>query len=203
MFVTPLSDPKFAESRAHGYQAQLEFYREVKRFVKRFESAVDVGAHIGIWTRLLSRDFTHVYAFEPNPENFACLMENTESAGNVTRSFCALGSKPGMVAQMLPPQGNSGMWRISDGFDVEMRTLDEYAPDGVDLIKIDVEGYEGHVINGALATIRASKPIIVFEDNGTGQKYFGDAWVDPKPILKSLGYKVRLRWRKDEVWVPR
>lgn len=162
--------------------------------------AVDVGAHMGLWTRLLAADFANVLAFEPNAENRECLLYNLRDVKNVTVSDAALGSVNQELAQTLPGGGNSGMWHMAPGTGIQVGLLDQLGLTEVDLIKIDVEGYEGHVVKGALATIAHSKPLIVFEDNGTGPRYFGKDWLDPKPLLRALGYRKRLRWRRDEVW---
>lgn len=203
MLAHPAADPKFADSKAHGTQAQLELYREVSRWCTGRRAAVDAGAHIGLWSRIMALHFAHVISFEPNAENYECLVQNTAPFSNIFTANVALGASPGTAAQKLPPLGNSGMWHITPGEDFEVLTLDSLQRTDVDLLKIDVEGFEGQVILGARQTLVASSPVVVFEDNGTGAKYFGNEWVDPKPILKSLGYKLRLRWRKDEVWLRR
>jgi FkbM family methyltransferase len=202
MLVLPASDLNFATSRQHGEVAQREQYNEVMRFVKSRRTAVDAGAHVGIWTRLMAKDFSGVLAFEPNAENFACLERNASALSNVLTARAALGASSDTAAQVLPVNGNSGMWHLVPGTDFEIQPLDSYQLTDVDLLKIDVEGFEGQVLLGARQTIVASKPVVVFEDNGVGAKYYGAAWVDPKPVLKSLGYKLRFHWRKDEIWIP-
>jgi FkbM family methyltransferase len=202
MLAVPASDPTFATSRQHGEVAQREQYHEVMRFVKSRRTAVDAGAHVGIWTRMMAKDFEGVFAFEPNEENFACLDRNVTGLPNVLATHAALGASADTAAQILPANGNSGMWHLVPGTDFEILRLDGFQLTDVDLLKIDVEGFEGQVLLGARQTIVASKPVVVFENNGVGAKYYGAAWVDPKPILKSLGYKLRLNWRKDEIWVP-
>jgi FkbM family methyltransferase len=202
MLAVPASDPTFAKSRQHGEVAQREQYHEVMRFVKSRRTAVDAGAHVGIWTRLMAADFASVLAFEPNRENFACLQQNSLALGNTAVIRCALGASSDKAALAMPEHGNSGMWHLVPGLDLNIRALDGLELTDVDLLKIDVEGFEGQVLLGARQTITASKPVVVFENNGVGQKYYGAAWVDPKPILKSLGYKLRFHWRKDEIWIP-
>lgn len=199
--VTPERDPHFAVSRVHGETAQCELLRQVVKLCHAKRHAVDVGAHIGLWTRNLAAKFEQVTAFEPVGENFACLRQNAALA-NVKLYNLALGAAAGTCNMKLPEHGNSGMWRVVPGPDVKVYSLDSFALETVDLLKLDVEGSEGLVICGAFETIRHCRPIVVFEDNGTGPKYFGADWTDPKPLLASLGYTLRLRWRKDRVWTP-
>lgn len=205
----PASDPGFASHPVHGLEAQLP---EIKRVVGLCRStggiAVDVGAHIGIWSVELSKHFERVHAFEPVQENFDCLLENIARL-RVTAHFAALGNRDSSCELFMPRCGNSGM-AYAPGiysesgriFNAEMHTLDRYRFREVGLIKIDVEGYEGNVVFGALATIMESRPVVVFEDNGLGQKRYGREWLDPKPMLTDMRYKKALRIRKDEIWIP-
>ena len=215
MIATPDNDPGFPNSRAHGLVAQEEFARQVMPMVPRKRVALDVGAHIGLWSRYLARHFTNVLAFEPVLENAQCFRKNVEGVSNVWLGEVAVGDAPGAFTFDLPPNGNSGMWHVAgvkpcaqgDMFSEplppnNMVTIDSMPLEHVDFIKIDTEGYEGRVLLGGARTIAAHRPVIVFEDNGVGQKYFGTDWVDPKPILRNLGYKLRLNWRKDNVWTP-
>lgn len=162
--------------------------------------ALDIGAHVGSWTRMLAEHFREVNAFEPCTENYDCLVANTQGLMNfVARFNVALGNTQG-YCEMGKHGSNSGCWRVIPGGAVRITRLDAFGMRNIDLIKIDVEGFEGAVIQGGVETIRASRPTVVFEDNGLGQKLYGDAWVDPKTILSALGYRKRQRLNKDEIW---
>ena len=199
--VAPAWDAQFANSRIHGETAQCELMREALRYCRLKRCAVDVGAHIGLWTRNLASRFEKVVAFEPVLENFECLQRNA-FLPNVVAVNAALGALEQDCNMRMPEKGNSGCWHVAMGFETRMETLDAHGLSDVDLIKLDVEGYEGAVIRGAYETIRASQPVIVFEENGLGPRYFGAQWSDPKPILLSLGYTRRLRWYRDQIWTP-
>lgn len=200
-FVAPARDPRFAESELHGEQAQKEFLRKVLTHCTDFRIAVDIGAHIGLCTEFLCTKFGRVWAFEPCAENFACLQKNV--GGRAILVNAALGATEGECEMYLEPGANSGMWHAREGVGTEVTTLDMMMLTHVDFIKIDTEGFEGCVLAGARETIANSRPLIVLEDNGLGQKYFGSGWVDPAPILRELGYEPKTRIRKDAVWVPR
>ena len=200
-FVTPWNDPGFATHGAHGVEAQLPAIRVALSFCKLHRLAVDVGAHIGIWTNELAKRFDTVWAFEPNPENFHCLGQNVGNRALLQN--VALGNETRGCTTVMPPGGNSGMWRIDTSkCDVMLRPLDSYDLSVVDFLKIDAEGYEGAVVQGAWRTLNTCRPVVFFEDNGLGPKYFGLEWVDPKPVLASLGYSRAARIRKDEIWTP-
>lgn len=217
-FVSPSEDPDFAKSHLHGVMRQRECYKLALKWVKNPKelTAIDVGAHIGIWTDAMASAFKQVVAFEPTGDNFVCLARNVAEHKNVTLYRGALGgpidiSVPHYVRMALPVHGNSGMWRVHveiyggdqrriDDDKVPYAPLDSFGLSNVGLLKIDVEGYEGEVIKGAATTLTESKPVIVFEDNGLGTRYYKHTWVDPKPLLKQLGYTKRFRWQKDEIW---
>lgn len=199
-FLAPETDPGFPTHGAHGVEAQMPTIRTALSFCRLHRTAVDVGAHIGLWTNELANRFDTVLAFEPDLKNFHCLAENIGTRAALFR--VALGAVPGVCDVALPPGGNSGMWRIVYGATTVMHPLDEYNLSEVDFIKIDTEGYEGQVLLGARETLANCRPVVLFEDNGLGPKYFGADWVNPKPILASLGYKCAVRIRKDEIWTP-
>lgn len=196
-------DREYTDSPIHGARAQLHNLKSVLRFCEKRRTAVDVGAHIGLWTGPLAERFHKVWAFEPVPQNMECLRHNVR-ASNVELIECALGEHAESLCEMtLPDRSNSGCWYAMPGVSTAIDSLDSFALQDVDLLKIDVEGAEGFVVKGAMETIRQSQPLIVFEDNGLGLKHYGKDWLDPRPILLSLGYCHIARIRKDEVWRSR
>lgn len=181
-----------------GDRFQNELFYAALAFTRHRRCAIDAGAHVGAWTRQMAEHFKDVIAFEPHPINFACLQENTRGL-DITRLNTALGSETG-ECDMVKHNSNSGCWRVIRGAGVKILPIDAFCFDAVDLMKIDVEGFEGAVIQGAVKTIHESSPVIVFEDNGLGPKFYGEAWIDPKPVLASLGYRFRKRIERDEIW---
>jgi FkbM family methyltransferase len=184
-----------------GDRFQQDLFDAALTLTRGRQTAIDVGAHVGSWTRQMAQKFDDVIAFEPHPENFKCLQENTRGL-DITRMNAALGNEEG-ECDMVQHNDNSGCWRVVRGAGVKVVRLDAFRFKGVDLIKIDVEGFEGAVIQGATRTINECAPTIVFEDNGLGPRAYGEAWIDPKPILTELGYRQRKRISKDEIWTPR
>ena len=142
------------------------------------ETAVlDVGANIGNHSVFFSEIFSKVYAFEPNPQAFYLLQYNSAGSNIVPLNY-GLSSENSTVAFSIDPI-NLGGSKVIDGFsspgtpgpnsiDIEVRRLDdnvEIKNQVVSLIKIDVEGHELHVLEGAVEFIRTSQPIIVFEQS--------------------------------------
>jgi FkbM family methyltransferase len=159
---------------------------------KRRRVAIDVGAHVGLWSFNLAHWFETVEAFEPVPEHRECFVENVVGVGVVVLRACALGAGPGM-ATILTEKGSSGnsMIDMKGKANVEVRTLDSFAFENVDLIKIDTEGFELFVLMGAEQTIKAWKPVIVVEQKRDhSAKHFGVASLSAVKLLESWGYKV-------------
>lgn len=197
----PAWDADFATNKVHGADAQAFKIMAALKHCKQRRRAIDIGAHIGIWTVALAKRFAAVHAFEPVGENFKCLQENTAGLENVDIYQQALGAyaRQGVAVKH---GGNSGCWYLAPGTGMTVMTLDMMGYKNVDLIKIDVEGLEGEVLEGASTTIAMYRPAVFFEENGLGPKHYGSNWVDPKPILRGHGYSQRGRYGKDELWLP-
>lgn len=162
--------------------------------VHRRGVAIDVGAHVGLLTRHLAERFDKVLAFEPNPETFACLRANTKHLANVETHNLAVGEVNGPVAIDTAALANSGDRQIVPGAaaNAEMITLDSLALQNVGLIKIDVQGYEAFVIEGAMTTLQTWRPMLIVEEEDAGKlrNCFGLHSHDARKRLFGLGAKL-------------
>lgn len=151
------------------------------------ETALDVGANIGFMTHILAERVGpagRVHAFEPHPEIFAELRTNT-ALPQVTWHNAAASDRAGTAQLHLPAffWGNRGigsMERSADStqsIEIETLTLDDLlAPAGpIGVMKIDVEGHELKVLQGASGLLAARQVRdIVFEEHDTfGSPLFG------------------------------
>ncbi len=158
--------------------------------------AVDVGAHVGLWSHVLATMFEDVLAFEPIADHYACWARNLQDYDNADCYEAALSNEEGYI-DMLIVEGNSGnacvapmktkhgMRRVRtftlDGFPLERK---------IDFMKIDVEGWEKNVLLGGEGTIRRDKPVIVVEQKpNNAERYRGDRF-DALNLLKDWGYNV-------------
>lgn len=144
-----------------------------------YGTVLDVGANIGMTTLLHSRLADHVHAFEPSPTTFHLLEENIDRAecDNVTLHNFGLGEAAGGGELTYAPDNRSGAYvsdkvSASEGHTVEtiqIDTLDRFVERGgtksVDVIKIDVEGFEMHVLRGGARTLERLRPAVVLEMN--------------------------------------
>lgn len=144
-------------------------YRKLERALAlvpedRRRRAVDIGAHVGLWSMQLVKHFEFVYAFEPNPV-VADLWRWNVTAKNAALREVALGKAQTTVGLKIY-DGHSGHTQVSGGGDIPMATLDSFGFVDVDFIKIDVEGLEASVVKGAEDTIRRCRPVMVVEQKG-------------------------------------
>lgn len=170
--------------------------------VKPDAHILDVGANIG-WTALRMASLANrgwVRAFEPDPVNFARCQANVSrnTAANLKVLQAALGSRRGVASMEVRTPSNLGGNRVApqgQGTEVvEIWPLDEIIdqfPDAhIDLIKVDVEGYEMHVLRGAAQTLRRSMPVLFVELDDNNLRDQGDSAESLVTYLEDLGYSL-------------
>jgi FkbM family methyltransferase len=162
-----------------------------KPHVSQFRVAIDVGAHIGMWTRILARNFEKVLAFEPNDYVRQCISRNLgEHSSEVLILPQALGDKPRSVALTMTDETPSIHVYTDREGDLPMVPLDSLYDGPVDLIKMDVEGMEDLVAKGAAKLIEQNKPLIVAEFKGVyWQRYARWGGQQLGETLKEYGYR--------------
>jgi FkbM family methyltransferase len=194
-FVPPTLD-RWVALQAHRFRimgsAELNFFQ---RFINPAFHIVDVGANQGIYTLSISRQAStgKVFAFEPDPRLFATLKNNIERnhVQNVFLFNAAAASRPSKLL-LRPGSLNRGDNRIvqsadgsTDAIEVTAVTLDSVIPDHrVDLMKIDVQGFEFDVLQGAVQIIQANPALLIlFEFWPHGLRLSG---ASPEELLKLL-----------------
>lgn len=121
---------------------------------------LDIGANIGVMSMIFAKRAGRVIAFEPAPRAIPMLKANTEKLANVEIMQVALSNRAGTA--FFDEAAELDISSLSDsGIEVATTTLDalRLKPD---VIKIDVEGYEHRVLEGATETLKCS-PVIFFE----------------------------------------
>lgn len=150
------------------------------------KDVIDVGAHCGIYTTAFASR-AHVHAFECSPKSFNYLCANIALQGldyAVTKHNIALGNTSGTTPYYIRDPhdgGGNGISKFSydeikntPHIDVPLRTLDSFGLTNIGLIKIDVEGAEQKVLEGAVETLtRNGFPKILFESWRPEQEAIG------------------------------
>lgn len=179
--------------------------------VTDWSRAIDGGAHVGTWSRLMAVRFDQVIAVEPSPDTFEALLANMESFAclSVDCRHVALGAAPGSISMTLDEKGarmaNTGARFVHASAPSEPQTplvtIDSWDLPSLGFLKLDIEGSEPAALMGARATLRRCKPIVLFE-NKYLWKRFGMPREAPQSLLKGLGYRLLETVSRDEIWGP-
>jgi FkbM family methyltransferase len=146
--------------------------RILRELLNPGDTFIDVGAHIGWFTTIASKgvgDSGQVFAFEPYTSNAAILKENLayNDCTNVRLVQVALGSQPGTLTLARGGEDSGGVtaldWASDGRLEVPVTTLDEAAADvgPITLMKVDVEGWEAHVLRGGARTLARTKYVLI------------------------------------------
>ena len=168
---------------------QLRKLVEGLKWCKKFRTAVDVGAHCGLWAMRLAKRFKEVHAFEPVLRHIECLEKNAPTA---FRYHCALGDKDGMVKLSKGVKSTGDTCIAPDGeYEARLLRLDTYDLKDVDFIKLDCEGYELFALRGGEKLIDTYKPAVVVEQKPGKAKAYGLKDTEAVEWLKNKGYVLR------------
>lgn len=179
--------------------SELNIIGSYFRQTGRNKTFLDVGGHIGTMSLPLSMLYKQVYSFEPFETNYNFLVENIEANNveNVQAFNVAVGNRASKVSVFRHYEHNSGCYAVKDDSEgsVDCITLDSLDFTDVDFIKIDVQGKESEVIEGAIDTIRKYKPLLMIEATDKeyeeeGLKGFVALKRDIVDILSKEGYNV-------------
>ena len=174
-----------------------ETYELFKKTVTPGMVVVDIGAHIGYFTRLFSKlagTNGKVLAFEADPENFALLRQNTRQCENVEQVELALTDRAGTIdfyhyddkSGAHSTLGNVPLNFAKRKITVNATTLDVWLEEKqvsrIDVIKMDIEGGESAALKGMTRAL-ASARVLVTE--------FAPAWIKaagstPLAFLQSI-----------------
>jgi FkbM family methyltransferase len=176
----------------------------ITRLVPRGGTFFDVGANIGLITLSVAvrRPDVSIHAFEPDSENAARWRSNHELnvAPRAVLHPSALGASNGTVAVF--PGNESGWTYVASAEDesvprAPMTTLDTFAEqhgiNEIDVLKLDVEGYEPFVLEGARRILRQARiDFIICEMNDPLLARSGHRRTDIVSFLAQYGYKPRV-----------
>ena len=153
--------------------------------------AVDVGAWWGAWSSHMARHADRVITLEPIPYVVEALRSSLPD--NVEVREVAASDVTGRATLWLPAAGVGAEGRSSltsptpesNPIDVATTRIDDLDLDQVDLLKIDVEGHEMAVFDGARATIERHRPVLVIE---LEQRFHDQPLAACFAEIESLGY---------------
>lgn len=182
------------------YESEVHFFENA---IMPGDHIIDIGANFGLYTLLAANKTGQsgvVLAFEPFPLSFEILQRNcarNNLSDIVTLYPCALGSHCSTSSLSIHSDpgrnslGSLGSEEISR-VEIQVETLDNVLSKinlaKIDFIKMDVEGFESHVLQGSRNTIAAYKPTIVFELNPGACERSGENAADILQFIEKAGY---------------
>ncbi len=198
-YSSPTEDVKmFYNISKLGVFFDTNYVATIGKYVTPDSTVVDIGANIGEFSFAIAPLVQKIYAFEPVLRSRELLKKNVATQSNVEVIACALGNKEGSVDLTPDTKNNSGTYRVTGQGTIPLNTLDSFSLKP-NFIKIDVQGLDVRVLQGAQKTITENKPTILFEICDLTVKYGGILSL-PK-ILQ--GYKLQYFPSLKEVSIPR
>jgi len=178
------------------------------RLIRRGHSALDIGANIGIHAIVMAiaSNGGTVLAVEPVAANVDRLRANIQINGlrNIIVVEAAASDRPGTIEIHVPATGSASqpyasvvanVEFLSGSRPIEVRAASvdelvaEYQVRDIDLIKVDVEGFEPAVLKGAWSTLGDQHPVLIVEHV---QAWWSNAGFDEDELrrdLRSIGYE--------------
>jgi FkbM family methyltransferase len=197
----PIYRPLYGAYKAYADRAERQLLRKIL-----FQRAVvvDVGANIGIYSGFLSRCVGPtglVHSFEPSPDNFRRLSAATRALSNVRLTQAAVGERSGECKLYVSDKLNVDYRAYkADGdsrraVSTQMVALDDYFKSGqrVDLIKMDIQGYELHASRGAQRVLQENTGInLLLEFWPAGLEQAGVSWEGLVEMLQGFSMELTL-----------
>lgn len=181
-------------------------HEKLMNLCKPNHTVLDIGTNIGSTLLQFANKIGRngkVYGFEPDPTNYKACINNISlnDFHNLEVANIGLGDEKGSFNLVVDTETNRGGNRIS--FDnenqktsttIQVERLDDWVINKyinhVDLIKIDVEGFEMNVLKGAEETLKKYKPILFVELDNDNLKQVGSSAKELVSFLENLNYSI-------------
>ncbi|MAD98923.1 MAG: hypothetical protein CMB99_16475 [Flavobacteriaceae bacterium] len=192
--------PSHAAKYQERYTKHAPDMAEAIKFCDQTRQVIQAGGNCGVWARWLADKFDAIYTFEPDGMNFFCLSYNCPHP-NIFKMQAALDEEPGPVA-LNYHNNNIGAHNLIGPGSIPAITIDSLGLEALDLLVLDVEGWEWPALRGATETLRKCKPVLQLEHRGHGEKLgHGSeedmvAWLD-----EEFGYELAAKVAKDIILI--
>jgi FkbM family methyltransferase len=184
------------EARFYARYGEVELHL-LEFLCRRDRDAIDVGANDGSYVHFLRRHARRVIAFEPMPALARALCRKFRRG--VVVEALALSDSAGTVPLHMPVVDSvvvtgcstvssvaSATYPAHRAIEVPMDRLDAVYGDDVGFIKIDVEGHEQAVLDGAIGTVRRCQPRLMVE---VDERLSPGGLARAKAYFEDLGYR--------------
>lgn len=149
---------------------EFDIFNRWKPYFPSTGLMLDIGANIGGHCVQFKHFFPElkIVAFEPHPDNFALLKQNTDRYPDVTALNVGVGSRTSVVSFDNGHESNSGVVKMvynGENRNIVLALDDLHLDERVKFIKIDIEGHEVSAFEGMVKLIERYEPLIWLEDN--------------------------------------
>lgn len=209
LWVDPKKRKDIARTILHRGEYEPIETAIMRRYLKPGMTMIDIGANIGHYAMVAAQAVGPggcVVAFEPEPENFAALRANLALNGLdwARAENLALGAAAGELTLHRDEANRGGhslaranVQRDAGGTTVRVQTLDAYATAHlsgarIGFIKIDVQGAEAQVLEGAQSVLRRDGPVLLVEFWPHGIRAMGQEPLAPVERLLAIGYRLQV-----------
>lgn len=174
----------------------------VDSYVPGRTAAVQAGGNLGMFAAALADQFEAVYTFEPDALLFPMMVANAP-AENIIRFQAALGSDRNLIGtrRTTDTQTHSGVTHVHGRGIIPTMRLDDLALPVVDLLYLDIEGFELFALDGACETIERCRPVVVTEINDCCERY-GYTEADVIGLMTTHGYRLAETMHHDRIFIP-
>ncbi len=159
-------------------------YDKCRPYFTNTRIALDIGCKAGNFATHIQKDFEFVHMFDMRPKMKWTQLDRKKC----TLHQCALGNSVGQIKHtgaLTNVVVNGTPMTTSP-----LRTVDSFKFSNIDFIKIDVEGDEQSVLEGALETLKEYRPVVVLEQNDATKRYGKGNYGDAVRWLEDNNYKI-------------
>ena len=172
----------------------------LEKYLQKGSAFLDIGANIGLMSVIASKQVGTngiVYAVEANPKTVPILQANIDlnNCKNVEVIPIALSDTSGTAVLFENWEVNRGgaslisQSKEEQGLEVKMERLDDLFDENtpVQLVKIDVEGFEPQVIRGGMNWFRKQQPVFIIEVSEKREKEAGPSPAEVMELVQTIG----------------
>ncbi len=186
-FGFPIYRPLYRVYKSYADRAERALLRDT---LKSGSVVVDAGANVGVYSQFLSTCVGKagvVHSFEPEPQNCARLRVALSHLPNVQINEMAVSDQTGNSVLYISDELNvdhrayPSEGKRRETISIQTTRLDDYMKSGehVDLVKLDIQGYELHALRGAERVLQDNSGIkLLFELWPYGLRQAGTNWSD-------------------------
>lgn len=167
---------------------------------RQHRTAFQAGGNCGVYIKRFAELFQTVYTCEPDPTNFVCLTLNTRDKGNVFRYQCGVGRDHTGIS-LTTFNNDAGAVHVAGSGNIPVILIDDLNLQDVDLLALDIEGWEYNALLGAEKTLARWKPTLVVEWYQPWADRYGFTLEETEKFLSQFGYRYETTYETDRVYI--